>query len=99
VRRPVRVNRVLMGEVPGRVAGMIVFFFAGWPGSESRASGRRAAAGHARVKPERIYREIRLVFAGSLHCPSHRGAGVEKTSLPENLFRAARQFHLERVWC
>ena len=50
-----------------------------------------------RVKPERVYREIDwsllVLFIGLFIVV----AGVEKTSLPEDLFRIAQQFHLERV--
>jgi Na+/H+ antiporter NhaD/arsenite permease-like protein len=50
-----------------------------------------------RIKPERIYREIDwsllVLFIGLFVVV----AGVESTSLPEDLFRAAQQFRLERI--
>jgi len=96
-RRPVRVNRVLMWKSLAVSAGMIVFFFAGWPVSKVALMAGALLLVTRRVKPERIYREIDwsllVLFIGLFIVV----AGVEKTSLPGDLFRAAQQFHLERV--
>ena len=96
-RRPVRVNRVLMWKSLAVSAGMIVFFFAGWPVSKVALMAGALLLVTRRVKPELIYREIDwsllVLFIGLFIVV----AGVEKTSLPGDLFRAAQQFHLERV--
>jgi len=96
-RRPVRINRVLMWKSLTASAGMIVFFFAGWPVPKVALIAGALLLVTRRVKPERIYREIDwsllVLFVGLFIV----GAGVEKTSLPEDLFRMTQQFHLERI--
>lgn len=96
VRRPVRINHVLMWKSLAVSAGMIVFFFAGWPVPKV-ALLAGAVLLVTRLKPERIYREIDwsllVLFIGLFIVV----AGVEKTYLPAELFRAAQQFHLERT--
>jgi Na+/H+ antiporter NhaD/arsenite permease-like protein len=96
-RRPVRVNRVLMWKSLTVSAGMIVFFFAGWPVAKVALIAGAVLLVTRRVKPEKVYREIDwsllVLFIGLFIVV----AGVEKTSLPEDLFRIARQFHLERT--
>lgn len=96
-RRPVRINRVLMWKSLTASAGMIVFFFAGLPVPKVALIAGALLLVTRRVKPERIYREIDwsllVLFIGLFIVV----AGVEKTSLPENLFRMTQQFHLERI--
>ena len=96
-RRPVRVNRVLMWKSLAASAGMIVFFFAGWPVPKVALIAGALLLVTRRVKPERVYREIDwpllVLFVGLFIVV----AGVEKTSLPEDLFRAAQQFRLQRI--
>jgi Na+/H+ antiporter NhaD/arsenite permease-like protein len=96
-RRPVRINRVLMWKSLAVSAGMIVLFFAGWPVPKVALMAGALLLVTRRLKPERIYREIDwsllVLFIGLFIVV----AGVEKTSLPGNLFRAAQRFHLERV--
>jgi len=96
-QRPVRVNRVLMWKSLAVSAGMIVFFFAGWPVPKVALMAGAVLLVTRRVKPERIYREIDwsllVLFIGLFIVV----AGVEKTSLPENLFHVAQQFHPERT--
>ena len=96
-RRPVRINRVLMWKSLAVSGGMIVFFFAGWPVPKVALMAGALLLVTRRLKPERIYREIDwsllVLFIGLFIVV----AGVEKTSLPEDLFRAAQRFHLERV--
>jgi Na+/H+ antiporter NhaD/arsenite permease-like protein len=96
-RRPVRVNRVLMWKSLAVSAGMIVLFFAGWPVPKVALMAGALLLVTRRLKPERIYREIDwsllVLFIGLFIVV----AGVEKTSLPGDLFRAAQRFHLERV--
>ena len=97
-RRPVRVNRVLMAKSLAVSAGMVVFFFAGWPVPKVALLAGALLLVTRRVKPERIYREIDwsllVLFIGLFIVV----AGVEKTSLPGDLFRAAQPFHLEETW-
>ena len=98
VRRPVRIHRVLMWKSLTVSAAMIVFFFAGWPVPKVALMAGALLLVTRRVKPERIYREVDwslLVLFIALFIVV---AGVEKTSLPESLFRAAQQFHLDRIW-
>lgn len=96
-RRPVRIHRVLMWKSLAVSAGMIVFFFAGWPVPKVALIAGALLLVTRRVKPERIYREIDwsllVLFIGLFIVV----AGVEKTSLPGDLFRATQQFHLERI--
>jgi Na+/H+ antiporter NhaD/arsenite permease-like protein len=93
-RRPVRINRVLMWKSLTVAAAMIAFFFAGWPVPKVALMAGALLLVTRRVKPEKIYREIDWSLFGLFIVV----AGVEKTSLPEDLFRAAQQFHLERIW-
>jgi Na+/H+ antiporter NhaD/arsenite permease-like protein len=78
-------------------AGMIVFFFAGWPVPKVALIAGALLLVTRRLKPERVYREIDwpllVLFIGLFIVV----AGVEKTSLPGDLFGVARQFHLERI--
>ena len=96
-RRPVRINRVLMWKSLVVSAGMIVFFFAGWQVPKVALMAGALLLVTRRVKPEKIYHEIDwsllVLFIGLFIVV----AGVEKTSLPEDLFRIAQQFHLERI--
>jgi Na+/H+ antiporter NhaD/arsenite permease-like protein len=96
-RRPVRINRVLMWKSLAVSGGMIVFFFAGWPVPKVALIAGALLLVTRRLKPERIYREIDwsllVLFIGLFIVV----AGVEKTALPGDLFRAAQRFHLERV--
>jgi len=77
-------------------AGMIVFFFAGWPVPKV-AFCRRAAAGHAaREAGENLPRDrwsLLVLFIG----PSSWWRGSRRPPCRKPVPRA-RQFHLERVW-
>jgi len=96
-RRPRRVNRVLMWKSLAVSAGMIVFFFAGWPVPKVALIAGALLLVTRRIKPERVYREIDwsllVLFIGLFIVV----AGVEQGSLPTDLFRAAQSFHLERT--
>jgi Na+/H+ antiporter NhaD/arsenite permease-like protein len=96
-RRPVRIHRALMWKSLIVSAGMIVSFFVGWPVPKVALLAGALLLVTRRVKPERIYREIDwsllVLFIGLFIVV----AGVERTSLPEDLFRATQQFHLERT--
>ncbi len=95
--RKVRVHRAVMWKSLAASAGMIVFFFAGWPVPKVAVVAGALLLITRRVKPERVYREIDwsllVMFIGLFIVI----AGVEKTSLPEDLFRFAERYHLERV--
>src|SRR5437879_6209187 len=96
-RRHVRVDRVLMWKSLAVSTGMIVLFFGGWPVPKVALVAGAVLLVTRRVKPERVYREIDwsllVLFIGLFIVV----AGVETTSLPGDLFHAAKRFHLERV--
>ena len=96
-RRPVRTNRILMWKSLIVSAGMIAAFFSGTPVPQAALLAGAILLITRRVKPEKVYREIDwallVLFAGLFVVV----AGIEKTSLPEDLFRIARKFHLERT--
>ena len=97
VKRPVRVNRMLMWKSLAVSAGMIIAFFAGWPVPKVALLAGALLLVTRRVKPERVYREIDwsllVLFIGLFIVV----AGVEKTSLEGDLSRATQRFHLERI--
>jgi len=97
-RRRVRVQRGLMWKSLAASAGMLVFFFAGWPVAKVALITGALLLVTRRLKPERIYREVDwpllVMFIGLFIVV----AGVEKTSLPGDLFQASQKFHLERTW-
>lgn len=97
-RRPIRTNRILMWKSVAVSAGMIVLFFAGHPVPQVALLAGAILLITRRVKPEKVYREIDwsllVLFAGLFVVV----AGVEKTSLPEDLFRIAQRFGLERTF-
>ncbi|MEP7365078.1 MAG: anion transporter [Acidobacteriota bacterium] len=96
-RRRVRVHRGLMAKSLAAALGMLVFFFAGWPVAKVALITGALLLVTRRLKPERIYREVDwsllVMFIGLFIVV----AGVEKTSLPADLFRASQNFHLERT--
>ena len=95
--RPVRVNRPLLWKSLAVSAGMIVFFFAGWPVPKVAVIAGALLLITRRVKPEKVYREIDwsllVLFIGLFIVI----AGLEKTPVPERLFAAAGRFHLDRI--
>jgi Na+/H+ antiporter NhaD/arsenite permease-like protein len=95
--RAVRVNRVLLWKSAAVSAGMIVFFFAGWPVPKVAVIAGALLLITRRVKPEKVYREIDwsllVMFIGLFIVV----AGVEKAGLPARLFAAASQYGLERM--
>ena len=96
-KRPVRVNRVLAWKSGAVSAAMVVFFFAGWPVPKVALVAGALLLLTRRVKPEKVYREIDwsllVLFIGLFIVV----AGVEKTSLPADLFAAASGFGLGRT--
>jgi len=95
--RPVRVNRPLLWKSLAVSAGMIVFFFAGWPVPKVAVVAGALLLLTRRVKPEKVYREIDwsllVLFIGLFIVV----AAIEKTSVPADLFAAASRFRLDRT--
>jgi len=95
--RPVRVNRPLLWKSLAVSAGMIVFFFAGWPVPKVAVIAGALLLLTRRVKPEKIYREIDwsllVLFIGLFIVI----AGLETTPVSADLFAAANRFHLDRT--
>ena len=95
--RPPRVNRPLLWKSLAVSAGMIVFFFAGFPVPKVAVIAGALLLITRRVKPEKVYREIDwgllVLFIGLFIVI----AGLEKTPVPARLFAAARGFHLDRL--
>ena len=93
---PVRVHRALAWKSTIVSAGMIVFFFAGWPVSKVALVAGALLLVTRRVKPERVYAQIDwsllVLFIGLFIIVR----GVEKTSLSADLFAIASRLHLER---
>jgi Na+/H+ antiporter NhaD/arsenite permease-like protein len=93
----VRVNRVLLWKAIAASVGMIVFFFWGWPVAKVAIVAGALLLITRRVKPEKVYHEIDwsllAMFAGLFIVV----AGVEKTSLEEDLFALAARFRLDHV--
>jgi Na+/H+ antiporter NhaD/arsenite permease-like protein len=93
----VRVNRVLLIKSLVMSAAMMVLFFLGWPVAKVAIVAGALLLITRRVKPEKVYHEIDwsllAMFAGLFIVV----AGVEKTSLEDELVALAAQFHLDRV--
>lgn len=95
--RPVRVHRPLILKSLVASAAMILFFFAGWPVPKVALIAGAILLITRRVKPERVYREIDwsllVMFVGLFIVV----AGIEKTSLSQQLFQFATRYHLEHT--
>jgi Na+/H+ antiporter NhaD/arsenite permease-like protein len=93
----VRVDKWLMGKSLAVSAAMVVFFLAGWPVAQTAMVAGAALLVTRRVKPEKVYHDIDwpllAMFAGLFIVV----AGVEKTSLEEDLFAVAAKYRLDRV--
>jgi Na+/H+ antiporter NhaD/arsenite permease-like protein len=93
----VRVNRVLLWKAIAVSVGMIVFFFWGWPVAKVAIVAGALLLITRRVKPEKVYHEIDwsllAMFAGLFIVV----AGVEKTSMEQDLIAFAARFRLDRV--
>jgi Na+/H+ antiporter NhaD/arsenite permease-like protein len=91
----IRVNRVLMWKAVAVSAGMVVFFFLGWPVPKVALVAGAILLITRRVKPERVYREIDwsllVMFIGLFIVV----AGVERTTLAATLLGEASRFRLE----
>jgi len=95
--RPVRINRLLLWKSVAVSAGMIVFFFAGWPVPVVALLAGALLLVTRRVKPEKVYREIDwgllVMFVGLFIVI----AGLETTPAAADLFATASRYHLERT--
>jgi Na+/H+ antiporter NhaD/arsenite permease-like protein len=93
---PVRVHRALAWKSAIVSAGMIIFFFAGWPVPKVALVAGAVLLVTRRVKPERVYAEIDwsllVLFIGLFIVVR----GIEKSSLSADLFAIASRLHLER---
>jgi Na+/H+ antiporter NhaD/arsenite permease-like protein len=94
----VRLNKALLWKSVAASAAMILLFFAGWPVAKVAVVAGAWLLVTRRVKPEKVYHEIDWallsLFAGLFVVV----AGVEKTSLEEDLLRFASHFRLGNVW-
>ena len=97
-RRVVRVHRGLMIKSLAAAGGMIVFFFLGWPVSKVAIVTGAVLLITRRIKPERVYQRIDwsllVLFAGLFVVI----AGIEHTSLEDQLKHLAAQTGLENVY-
>jgi Na+/H+ antiporter NhaD/arsenite permease-like protein len=98
VHRHIRVNRPLMWKSLAASAGMIAFFFAGWPVQKVALVAGALLLITRRVKPERVYAHIDwpllVMFAGLFVVV----AGMERSQLETGLRTAAERSHLDSVW-
>ncbi|HEV3333723.1 MAG TPA: anion transporter [Bryobacteraceae bacterium] len=95
--RAIRVDGPLMWKSLVVSAGMVIFFFAGWPVPKVALLAGALLLVTRRVKPERIYREIDwsllVLFIGLFIVV----AGLEKTGVAARLFASATRYHPERT--
>jgi Na+/H+ antiporter NhaD/arsenite permease-like protein len=97
-QRPVRVDRWLMWKSIIASLAMLIMFFAGWPVPKVAVVAAALLLITRRVNPEKIYRGIDwsllVMFAGLFVVI----AGVEKTSLQQDLAAVASQIHLDNIF-
>ena len=95
--RAIPCDRILLWKSLAVSAGMVVFFFAGWPVAKVAVLAGALLLVTRRIKPEKIYREIDwallVLFIGLFIVI----AGLEKSGLSAKLFDAASRYHLERT--
>ncbi len=96
-RQATAVDRLLLWKSLLVSAGMIAFFFAGWPVANVAFAAGALLLITRRVHPETIYREIDwpllVMFIGLFIVV----AGLERTALSGDLLRAAARFQLSRT--
>jgi Na+/H+ antiporter NhaD/arsenite permease-like protein len=96
-KQPVKVDRGLMWKSIVASLAMIAMFFAGWPVPKVAIVTGAALLITRRVDPEKVYRSIDcgllVMFAGLFIVI----AGLEKTSLENNLATLAFGLHLDEV--
>ena len=97
-RRAIRVNQPLMWKSLVVSAGMIVFFFAGWPVPKVAIVAGAVLLITRRVKPEKVYRQIDwsllVMFAGLFIVI----AGLENTWFERDLEDFAAHLHLDNTF-
>lgn len=93
----VRVNRPLLWKSVAVSVAMAGFFFAGWPVAQTAIVAGAVLLVTRRVKPEKVYRDIDwpllALFAGLFIVV----AGIERSSLDEDLFAIARGYGLDHI--
>jgi Na+/H+ antiporter NhaD/arsenite permease-like protein len=94
---PVRIHRALLWKSVIAAAAAIGFFFAGVPAPKVAIVAGALLLVTRRVRPERIYAQIDwsllVMFIGLFIVV----AGIEKTSLPADLFAFASRYRLDRL--
>jgi Na+/H+ antiporter NhaD/arsenite permease-like protein len=97
-KQPVTVDRGLMWKSIVASLAMIVMFFVGWPVPKVAIVTGAALLITRRVDPEKVYRSIDwgllVMFAGLFIVI----AGIEKTSLENDLAALAGQLHLDNAF-
>ena len=97
-QRAIHVDRKLMWKSLAAALGMIIMFFAGWPVPKVAVVAGALLLITRRVNPEKIYKRIDwsllAMFAGLFVVI----AGVERTSLEQNLANFASASHLDNVF-
>jgi Na+/H+ antiporter NhaD/arsenite permease-like protein len=97
-KQPVMVDRGLMWKSIVASLAMIVMFFVGWPVPKVAIVTGAALLITRRVNPEKVYRSIDwgllVMFAGLFIVI----AGIEKTSLENDLTALSGQLHLDNVF-
>jgi Na+/H+ antiporter NhaD/arsenite permease-like protein len=92
-----RLHRPLLYKSLAVSAGMVAFFFSGWPVAKVAIVAGAILLITRRLKPRRVYMEIDwqllVLFTGLFIVV----AAVEHTSLEEDLLRVAQTFRLDRV--
>ena len=95
--RAVQVDRILLAKSMAVSAGMVVFFFIGWPIAKVAIIAGALLLITRRVHPEQVYAQVDwsllVLFAGLFIVV----AGMEKSSLQADLSRWAASAHLENV--
>jgi Na+/H+ antiporter NhaD/arsenite permease-like protein len=93
----VRVNRVLLGKALVVSAGMILFFFWGWPVAKVAVVAGAVLLITRRVKPEKVYHEIDWQLLAMFTGLFIVVAGFEKSTVEEELIAMAAKLRLDRV--
>jgi len=97
VKKAVPVDRVLLWKSLTVTAGMIAFFFAGWPVSKAALFAGAILLITRRVHPEDVYRQIDFPLLALFTGLFIVVAGFEKTRVEEELVTWARGLRLERI--
>jgi Na+/H+ antiporter NhaD/arsenite permease-like protein len=94
--RKVRLHKPLLWKSLAAAVGMIYFFFAGWPVAKVAVVAAAFLMITRRIKPEKVYREIDfsllVMFSGLFVVV----AGMEKTSLDEDLMQLGLRLRLDQ---